>query len=245
LEKEFLTDGQDTTAFAAGPLAASGLVVLLFWHRVDAHATEDEQLLGFESAIDQLTSEGLVNANKVGIIGFSQTSHHVESALIKYPRRFAAATIASGADLSYLQFLLFPAANKASEEINGARPFGEGLRTWVDHAPGFQFDRIQTPVRIEAVDGPSGVLVHWELYASLSEQNKPVDLVYIPDGQHILQKPLDRMASQQGNVDWFRFWLQGYEDPDPTKAKQYARWRELRKLHEEEMKKLASEPKNQ
>ncbi len=31
-------------------------------------------------------------------------------------------------------------------------------------------------------------------------------------------------------VDWFRFWLQGYEDPDPAKAEQYKRWRELRKL---------------
>jgi len=32
--------------------------------------------------------------------------------------------------------------------------------------------------------------------------------------------------------DCFRFWLQDYEDPDPAKAEQYARWRELRKLHE-------------
>jgi len=30
-------------------------------------------------------------------------------------------------------------------------------------------------------------------------------------------------ASQQGNVDWFRFWLKGEEDPDPAKAEQYAR----------------------
>jgi hypothetical protein len=41
------------------------------------------------------------------------------------------------------------------------------------------------------------------------------------------------MISQQGNVDWFCFWLKGEEDPDPTKAEQYARWRELRKLQEE------------
>jgi hypothetical protein len=26
------------------------------------------------------------------------------------------------------------------------------------------------------------------------------------------------------------FWLKGEEDPDPAKADQYARWRELRKL---------------
>jgi len=33
-------------------------------------------------------------------------------------------------------------------------------------------------------------------------------------------------------VDWFCFWLKGEEDPDPAKAEQYKRWRELRKLHE-------------
>ncbi len=44
-------------------------------------------------------------------------------------------------------------------------------------------------------------------------------------------KPGDR-ASQGGSVDWFRFWLQDYEDPDPAKKEQYVRWRELRKLQE-------------
>jgi dipeptidyl aminopeptidase/acylaminoacyl peptidase len=232
-EKEFLTDGQDTTAFAARPLAAAGMMVLLFWHRFDNLATEEGQLMGFESAIEQLTSEGLVDASKVGIIGFSQTSHHVENALIKYPRRFAAATIADGADFSYLQHLLFfsvGANRREDEEILGAKPFGVGLQTWVDQAPGFHLDKVQTPLRIEALS-PISVLSDWEIYASLWEQNKPVDLIYIPDAQHILQKPLDRMASQQGNVDWFRFWLQGEEDPDPTKESQYVRWRQLRTLH--------------
>jgi hypothetical protein len=34
-------------------------------------------------------------------------------------------------------------------------------------------------------------------------------------------------------VDWFEFWLNGYEDDAPAKATQYTRWRELRRLHEE------------
>jgi hypothetical protein len=45
---------------------------------------------------------------------------------------------------------------------------------------------------------------------------------------------LERLASEQGNVDWFRFWLKGEEDPDPSKTDQYARWHELRKLQEQE-----------
>jgi hypothetical protein len=41
------------------------------------------------------------------------------------------------------------------------------------------------------------------------------------------------MISQGGTVDWFRFWLKGEEDPDPAKTEQYKRWRELRKLQQE------------
>jgi len=40
---------------------------------------------------------------------------------------------------------------------------------------------------------------------------------------------MDRLTSQGGAVDWFRFWLKGEEDPDPGKASQYARWRSMEK----------------
>jgi hypothetical protein len=30
-------------------------------------------------------------------------------------------------------------------------------------------------------------------------------------------------------VDWFDFWLNGHEETDPAKSKQYARWREMKK----------------
>ena len=53
---------------------------------------------------------------------------------------------------------------------------------------------------------------------------------------HVLTNPVARMASQGGSVDWFRFWLQGYEDPNPTKADRYKRWRELKTLQVENEK---------
>ena len=115
----------------------------------------------------------------------------------------------------------------------GAPPFGKGLEAWMKEAPGFHLNRVETPLLVGALggdDGVSDIMFEWELYASLRMQNKPVDLMYIPDGHHSLQKPLERLASQQTNVDWFRFWLQGYEIPDPAKAAQYRRWEGLRKL---------------
>ena len=78
------------------------------------------------------------------------------------------------------------------------------------------------------------VLNMWGVYSTLAHLRKPADIILInTDGQHVLTNPADRLASQGGTVDWMRFWLQGYEDPDPAKAAQYMRWRELRKLEEE------------
>ncbi len=87
---------------------------------------------------------------------------------------------------------------------------------------------------------PASLLVEWELFTSLSRLEKPVKLIYLQDGSHTLEKPWDRMISQQGNVDWFTFWLKGEEDPQPAKAEQYTRWRELRKMQAENEKKLAA-----
>jgi hypothetical protein len=116
------------------------------------------------------------------------------------------------------------------EDINQAKPIGEvGMQEWLRFAPGFHLDKVQAAVRIEAI-GPMSVLGEWESYSSLRQQEKPVDLIYFPDGQHMLQRPLERMASEQGDVDWFRFWLQEYEDPDPQKIEEYRRLRALKML---------------
>ncbi len=120
--------------------------------------------------------------------------------------------------------------SKEVEAINGGTPFGNGLEQWTRTAASFQTDKIEVPLRIEAIGGPPSILLEWEIYASLRLQNKPVDLIYLPHGEHILQAPLDRLASQQGNVDWFRFWLQGYKDPNPDKVDQYKRWEQLREM---------------
>jgi len=37
----------------------------------------------------------------------------------------------------------------------------------------------------------------------LSALGKPVDFLWLPRGTHLLVKPWERLASQQGNVDWF------------------------------------------
>ena len=234
-EHEFLVDGSFTTGFAARPLAAAGIIVLQMGGRSDRHSGSAKneaslEVLGFKSAIDRLNHDGLIDPARVGIIGFSRTAWYAEEAIVLEPDLFRAATIIDGTDESYMTYMLFAPENPwgavDEEAANGGRPFGQGLESWVKRSAGFNLNKVQVPVRIEA-HGEISVLAEWELYSSLHLQGKPVDLVYIPNAQHILQQPQDRYASQQGNVDWFRFCLQGYEDPDPSKKDQYRRWNKL------------------
>jgi hypothetical protein len=114
-----------------------------------------------------------------------------------------------------------------SEAINGGSPFGDKLINWLERSPGFNLDKVHTPVRIVA-ENADVVLFEWEWFAGLSRLDKPVEMIVMQDGEHILQKPWERMISQQGNVDWFDFWLNDEEDPDPAKSAQYQRWRKMR-----------------
>lgn len=234
---QFITDGRYPTAMAARPLASAGIAVLQMGYRYDHIGTIqelDDQLSGFRSAISHLSADGIVDANRVGIIGFSRPAWHVEAALVREPQLFAAATIADGVDESYMQYMIFGASSLGFagefEKINGAAPFGEGMRQWLDRALTFHLDKVSTPLRIEAI-GPISLLSEWEMYSSLWQQGKPVDLIYISNGQHILQSPLDRLASQQGNVDWFCFWLLGgtqRSDHLPSTQNEIRRWEQMR-----------------
>jgi hypothetical protein len=82
--------------------------------------------------------------------------------------------------------------------------------------------------------GPEAVLEDWEPYATLSILRKPVDLIMLHPGTHVMTNPDQRLASETANVDWFRFWLQGYQDPDPSKTEQYVRWEKLCDLQRQE-----------
>jgi dipeptidyl aminopeptidase/acylaminoacyl peptidase len=233
----FWIDGPWSTAFAAQALAGKGFFVLqvsdIDWRLVDTPKEVPAAMAVYDGAIDFLDRRGLIDQNRVGITGFSRTYLYVTYALTHSKHHFAAADIADGVDYSYFQYML--AANVDQhvatlfDSLNGAPPFGKGLLKWLKVSPAFLMDKITTPLRIQTL-GPSSLLGDWHWFSGLTTLGKPVELIYMPDGTHILQKPWDRMISQQGNVDWYCFWLKDEEDPDPAKAEQYKRWHNLRAL---------------
>lgn len=235
-EHQFQPSGTFTTAFAAQELAAVGIMVL---QSEDCHAEGPKlgpcNVAGYEAAVQQLASEGLVDPDRVGIIGFSHTGYYVLDALTTSKLRFKAASISEGNTDGYLEYMTWDVgedgvAHQLDAEI-GARPLGEGLQQWLQQwlkrSPEFNMDKVETPLLVEA-HSPAHVLDEWEPYRVLRFLNKPVELIVLTDDEHILTNPAARLASQGGSVDWYRFWLKDEEDPDPAKAEQYARWRKLR-----------------
>ena len=104
------------------------------------------------------------------------------------------------------------------------------MKLWIKNSPGFNLDKVETPVRLVALSGRSGVLGDlWQWYVGLSLLKRPVDFVLIPGATHLVVKPRERLIAQQGLVDWFAFWLNGEQDLEPGKAEQYSRWHQLRK----------------
>jgi dipeptidyl aminopeptidase/acylaminoacyl peptidase len=239
---EFLTDGIYTTANAARPLASRGIIVLQVAEiSVAAYTPQEAERdgrAGYESAIEQLAADGLVDSQRVGIIGFSRTGWYALDSLIHAPKYFVAATLAESTYESLGEYLVNadyvgPARAKGVAEGIGTEPFGEGLKKWLAESPGFNTEKIHAAVLFEEND-PVALIYCWDIYAALRLQEKPVELLYIRNGNHILMKPLDRLASQELNVDWYDFWLNGHEDPDQAKGEQYERWRELRQRYQKD-----------
>jgi len=249
---EFSMDGipEWGSAFAARALAAKGFIVLQAVHikdqamedpyknkgqfgATDAQAGRNLNAVAYESAVDYLDKRGMIDRTRVGIVGFSRTVQSVTYLLTHSKCHFAAASLVDGVDAGYLQEFVFPDIAYDGDSTNGgASPFGNGLKAWLRESPSFSLGNVDTPVRLLGLR-PSGIMQQWEWYAGLALQNKPVDFTFLLDADndgsnHLLTKPWQRKIAQEGMVDWFRFWLMGEKDPDPTKAEQYVRWEKLR-----------------
>jgi len=232
--ERFLMDGPfDSSAFAAQALAARGIIVLqMDYDRSFANSTSEgpEEMAAYEGAIDELDREGLINRERVGIIGFSRTVYQVGYALTHSKYRFRAASLVDGIDAGYLQYLVFGPGDNV--HLNGGEPFGKSLAVWLANSPSFQLPNVRAPVRLEAHGCSEGILGSWEWFAVLSALGRPVELAYLPDAPHIVVRPREREGCERELANWFSYWLGGAPSDVPEEEDEARRWDELRKKEE-------------
>lgn len=215
------------------PLVESGISVLCI-NRIappSGSPMERSYQIGSDAvtrAVDELARKHLVDPTRVGFGGLSFGSSVVLWS-IRQSERFAAATISSGQLSSQYYWTNAVPDRGYTRMLKNFFDLGDpdtDAERWRLLAPASYAEKIDTPLLIQAPESEIRNLV--ELHTRMKRAGKPVELVGFADEIHIKYQPVHKRAVYERNLDWYRFWLKGEEDPSPFKASQYARWRGYR-----------------
>jgi hypothetical protein len=177
-------------------------------------------------------------------ISFSRTGWYTGFALTHASTHYRAATLADNVEYSVAEYWYLHSAAiiHGWDVMYGGPPSGTSLENWLKFSVSFSVDKIHTPVLMEAMGygvaydnakaPPLNLAARWDLFTGLNSLSKPVELYYYPNEGHQPDHPQARLATLQRNLDWYRFWLQGYERSNPEDPDQYTRWRHLRELQD-------------
>jgi len=257
---QFVCDsGQDHyPSFAPQPIANAGMMYLI---RNGSESIEDQianapkgypngigeaafHMDVWDSAVAKLAADGMVDPEKVGIIGFSRSGWYTEFILSHSKTRYRAATVADNVQYSLGEYWLLHSDStiRGWEAVYGGPPYGSTLPNWLRYSISFNIDKIHTPLLMEEMGygitddneqtPPLNLVQNYELFTGLNRLGRAVELFYYPYEQHQPDHPQARLESLQRNVDWYCFWLLGSEREKPMDGEQYSRWRLLRLLSE-------------
>jgi len=194
---------------------------------LDAVKRYGQGLSAVQSAIQKLASEGKIDPAKVGMGGLSFGSE-VTMWTVTHSNVLAAASITSTSiEPNYYLF----------NTLRGDAFFAELKKSWGLGAPDetpdrwreisavYQLDRVKAPILFQMPE--QEYLYSLGVTLPLVRSSK-ADLYVFPNETHQKFQPKHKLAAYERNLDWFRFWLQGYEDPNPVKKQQYTHWRAMR-----------------
>jgi len=210
-------------------LAADGIAALCINapFGVPYEATErfDPALSAVRSVIDILARQQVIDRTRVGMGGLSFGTEVTVWVAMK-SNLLAAASVSSTLVSQTYYWMM---ALKGEHQLGVVRKaWGLGSPTetpdrWKLLSPSYNIDKIHTPILMQLPE--QEYLETLDYFAPLARSSTPVEMFVYPNESHQKVVPRHKLAVYERNLDWFRFWLQGYVDPDPRKAEQYARWR--------------------
>lgn len=177
-----------------------------------------------ESAIALLSSRGEIEPGNVGMGGLSYGTE-VTLWMAMHSHTVSAASVSSIAFSPLAYTLMSLSGEPFFSRLRTYWQLGDPAATpaqWKRLSPAFNLDRIHIPVLMQL---PEQEYLHTLDYAVPLIRDRRADLYVYPNEAHQKFQPRHKLAVYERNLDWFRFWLQGFEDPQPAKAGQYARWR--------------------
>lgn len=211
-------------------LAAHGISALCINaapYVVDPVDRYNEGLAAVESAVKLLSARGEIDAARVGMGGLSFGSE-VTLWVAMNSRLLSAASVSSpSVSSTYYLFGSLKGATFADglKELWGLGSPEKTPDRWRLLSPEFNMDKISSPILFQMAEQEYMYGLDYEI--PLIREHR-ADLYVFPNEPHQKFQPRHKLAAYERNLDWFRFWLQGYEDTTPSKRAQYMRWRAMR-----------------
>lgn len=183
--------------------------------------------------LDTVASRGFIDERRVGIGGVSHGTFVPLYMMQQHGRRIAAISISSPTWGSMQYYWSTQKARNALAAYPGLakddwarRPEGEGREFWSRIDIADHVDSVEAPILMHLAAHETYALVR--LIRNLADAGKPYDAYVFAGETHVKWQPAHLHSIASRNLDWFRFWLQDFEDTNPDKAQQYSRWRTLR-----------------
>jgi dipeptidyl aminopeptidase/acylaminoacyl peptidase len=212
-------------------LAAHGISALCINHPpgyiLDAVGRYEGGLSATESVVDLLSNEGKIDCTRVGMGGLSFGSEVTLWTAMR--TKLLAAASVSTPSITSTYYLFGSIRGKlftdGLKKLWGLGSTEETPARWRLLSPQFNVDKISAPILFQM---PEQEYLDALDYAIPLIDRKMADVYVFPNEPHLKFQPRHKLAVYERNLDWFRFWLQGYEDPAPSKKARYARWRAMR-----------------
>lgn len=204
--------------FEAQLLAAEGYVIVMpnprgswgYGQAFSAAIYQDWGGVDYEDVIasmDHAIAEGWVDANRIGVFGWSYggiLTNHV----ITKTDRFKAAITGASATLYMANYGHDQYQHWWEEEL-GLPWLPENREKWDRISPFFDLDKVSTPTLIVGGEDDWNVPIHnsEQLYIALKRQGVPTELVVYPDQGHNFDVPSYDKDLYERYIRWFNKWL--------------------------------------
>ncbi|MCC4609775.1 Atxe2 family lasso peptide isopeptidase [Xanthomonas campestris] len=196
-------------------------------YTMNAVERHGQGLAAVKSAVALLSSQAGIDRTRVGMGGLS-FGGAVTLWTATESNLLAAASVANPVvSPSYYLF----GSMKGEPFLKGLREmWGLGApeqtpERWKALSPAFKLERIRAPILFQHSEQEYLYALDY-LIPLLRAQR--AELYVFANEPHQKFQPRHKLAVYARNVDWFRFWLQDYQDAAPEKAAQYARWRAIK-----------------
>ncbi len=161
------------------------------------------------TGVDALIDQGLVDASRMGVLGWSAGGHW-SNWILTHTDRFKA--ISSGAGTSnWISMYAQSDVQRNRQYYLGDKLPYENFDAYWDQSPIKYIKNAKTPTMIHVVEGdprvPSPQSV--ELHMALKKLNVPTELFVYPGASHGIPDPRNRLVKSMSEMAWMNYWVLG------------------------------------